>query len=165
LILRVHVLGLVLGFGRGADNPVKRSSGNRDDTPSRPITFHAAENLDPFELAQLWSDRTAWPLDERTQYDELSELAVMSALGTWLRRWQPIAIHSAVLAGARPEAVAGALGDTVEVTFARWREWALCQRDFIIGGKPGITTEEYEEVALVFSAAINRDCFRVCCEP
>jgi hypothetical protein len=65
LILRVHVLGLVLGFGRGADNPVKRSSGNRDDTPSRPITFHAAENLDPFELAQLWSDRTAWPLDER----------------------------------------------------------------------------------------------------
>jgi len=89
----------------------------------------------------------------------------MSTLRTWLRRWQPIAIHSAVLAGARPEAVAGALGDTVEVTFARWHEWALCQRDFIIGGKPGITTEEYEDVAHVFSVAINRDCFGVCCEP
>jgi hypothetical protein len=65
--------------------------------------------------------------DEYTEYDELSELAVMSALAMWLSRWQPIAVHSAVLAGARPEAVAGALGDTVEVAFARWREWALRQ--------------------------------------
>ncbi|HEX6525265.1 MAG TPA: hypothetical protein VF070_35450 [Streptosporangiaceae bacterium] len=56
-------------------------------------------DLSAFDLAQLWADRTAWPIDERAQYDELSELAVMSALGTWLRRWQPIAIHSAMLAG------------------------------------------------------------------
>ena len=33
----------------------------------------------------------------------------MSALATWLARWQPIAIHSAVLAGARMEAIAGHL--------------------------------------------------------
>jgi hypothetical protein len=97
------------------------------------------------------ADRTAWPIDERTQYDELADLAVMSALVTWLRRWQPIAIHSAVLAGARPEAVAGALGDTVEVAFGRWHEWAVRQRDFIIGGKPGITAEEYEAVARQFA--------------
>ena len=82
-----------------------------DEPPARPITFRAAEDLGPFELAQLWADRTAWPLDERTQYDELSELAVMSALGKWL----PIAIHSAMLAGARPEAVAGALGNGLQV--------------------------------------------------
>jgi hypothetical protein len=44
----------------------------------------AAEELGAFELAQLWADRTAWPIDERSQYDELSELAVMSALGKWL---------------------------------------------------------------------------------
>jgi hypothetical protein len=88
---------------------MKRSSGKPDDPPSRPVTFRAAENLGAFELGQLWADRTAWPVDERTQYDELSELAVMSALGKWLRLWQPIAIHSAMLAGARPEAVAGAL--------------------------------------------------------
>ena len=37
----------------------------------------------------------------------------MSALAEWLTRWQPIAIHSAVLAGARIEAVAGALGSLV----------------------------------------------------
>jgi hypothetical protein len=40
-------------------------------------------------------------VSERTQYDELSELAVTSALGKWLRRWPPIAIHSTMLAGAR----------------------------------------------------------------
>jgi hypothetical protein len=76
--------------------------------------------------------------DERTQYDELSELAVMSALGKWLRRWQPIAIHSAMLAGARPEAVAGALGNSLQVAFDRWHEWAINQRDLIVGGKPGL---------------------------
>jgi len=118
--------------------------------PSRPITFRAAENLGAFELAQLWADRTVWPIDERTQYDELSELAVMSALGTWLRRWQPIAIHSAMLAGAQPEAVSGALGNSLQVAFDRWHEWALRQRGFVVGSKPGLTSKEFETVALRF---------------
>ncbi len=48
----------------------------------------------------------------------------MSALGTWLRRWQPLAIHGAMLAGAKPEAVVGALGSSFEVAFERWYEWA-----------------------------------------
>lgn len=60
--------------------------------PQRPIAFRAAEDLGTFELAQLWADRTAWPLDGRTAY---AELACMSALGKWLRQWRPIAIHSA----------------------------------------------------------------------
>jgi hypothetical protein len=42
---------------------MKRSSGERDEMPSRPVTFRAAENLGAFELAQLWADRTAWPID------------------------------------------------------------------------------------------------------
>jgi hypothetical protein len=131
---------------------MKRTPDKRDQTPSRPVTFRAAENLGAFELAQLWADRTAWPIDERTQYDELSELAVMSALGKWLRVWQPIAIHSAMLAGAHPEAVAGALGNSLQVAFDRWHEWALRQRDFVVSGKPGITAEEYETVARRFVA-------------
>jgi hypothetical protein len=130
---------------------MNRSSGERDETPSRPITFRAAENLGAFELAQLWADRTAWPIDERTQYDELSELAVMSALGKWLSRWQPIAIHSAMLAGARPEAIQGALGNSLQVAFDRWHEWALRQRDFVFAGEPGITAEEYDTVARRFA--------------
>lgn len=130
---------------------MKRSSGERDETPSRPITFRAAEDLGPFELAQLWCDRTAWPIDERSHFDELSELAVMSALATWLRRWQPVAIHSAILAGAGPEAVAGALGERVEDVFDRWHEWALRQRDFIVVGRPAITGQEFELVKSKFT--------------
>ena len=128
-------------------------SRNRSEPPSRPITFRAAEDLGAFELAQLWADRRAWPIDERTQYDELAELAVMSALATWLRRWQPIAIHSAILAGARPEAVAGALGNSLQVAFERWHEWAIQQCNFIVGGEPDIAIDEYEKVERRFGSA------------
>jgi hypothetical protein len=124
----------------------------RSETPERPITFKAAEDLGAFELAQLWADRTAWPISERTAYDELAELATMSALAKWLTRWQPIAIHSAVLAGARMESIAGALGNSLQVAFDRWHEWASRQRDFIIRGKPGITEDEYKAVARRFAA-------------
>ena len=127
-------------------------SHKHSETPERPITFNAAEDLGAFELAQLWADRTAWPLSDRTAYDELAELAVMSALAKWLTRWQPIAIHSAVLAGARIEAIAGALGNSLQVAFDRWHEWATRQRDFIVGGKPGIMEDEYEAVVRQFAA-------------
>lgn len=122
-------------------------------TPERPITFRAAEDLGAFELAQLWADCTAWNLNERTAYVELAELACMSALAAWLTRWQPIAIHGAVLAGARMEAIAGALGSSLQAAFDRWHEWALRQRDFIGDGKPGITNDEYEAVAQRFADA------------
>ncbi|HXL88451.1 MAG TPA: hypothetical protein VN969_05610 [Streptosporangiaceae bacterium] len=74
------------------------------------------------------------------------------ALATLLRRWQPIAIHGAMLAGAKPEAVAGALGNSVQVAFERWHEWASRQRDFIFYGRPGITEDDFEEVARRFAA-------------
>jgi hypothetical protein len=76
----------------------------------------------------------------------------LSALAKWLRRWQPIAPHSAMLAGARPEAVAGALGNGLDVAFCRRHEWAVRQRDLIVGSKPGITQAEYEAVAQRFVA-------------
>jgi hypothetical protein len=95
----------------------------RSHIPERPITFRAAEDLGAFELAQLWADRTAWPIAERAPYDELAELACMSALANWLTGWQPIAIHGAMLAGAKPEAVAGALG-----TALTWRTGAGTSR-------------------------------------
>jgi hypothetical protein len=123
-------------------------SHERSETPERPITFRAAEDLGAFQLA----DRTAWPISERTAYDELAELATMSALAKWLNRWQPIAIHSAVLAGARMEAIAGALGNSLQVAFDCWHDWATLQRNFIVGGKPGITDVKYEAVARRFAA-------------
>lgn len=127
-------------------------SHKRSESPERPITFHAAEDLGAFQLAELWADRTAWPITERTAYDELAELATMSALAKWLLRWQPIAIHGAMLAGAKPEAVAGALGNSLQEAYRRWHEWASRQRDFIIAGKPGITEDEYDAVARRFAA-------------
>lgn len=72
----------------------------RSDPPERPVTFHAAENLGALELAQLWADRVVWPIDERTAYHKLPELACMAAIATRLTRWLPISIHSGVLAGA-----------------------------------------------------------------
>jgi hypothetical protein len=128
-------------------------SHKRPEAPERPITFHAAENLGAFQLAELWADRTAWPINERSAYDELAELACISALARWLTRWQPIAIHGAMLAGAKPEAVAGALGSSLDETYRRWHEWAVRQRNFVIGGKLGITEEAYEAVAREFAAA------------
>jgi hypothetical protein len=131
-------------------------SRKRPETPGRPITFIAAEDLGAFDLAQLWADRTAWPLNERTPYDELAELACMSALAVWLQRWLPVAIHGAMRAGAKPEAVAGALGSSLDEAYRRWHEWASRQRDFIIGGEPGVTEDEYEAVAQRFaSVGIN----------
>jgi hypothetical protein len=127
-------------------------SHKRPESPERPITFHAAEDLGAFQLAELWADRTAWPITERTACDELAELATMSALAKWLTRWQPIAIHSAVLAGARLESIAGALGNSLQVAFDSWHAWASRQRDFIIRGKPGITEDEYKAVARRFAA-------------
>ena len=127
-------------------------------TPARPITFNAAEELGAFDLAQLWADRTAWPLNERTPYDELAELACMSALAVWLQRWLPIAIPGAMRVGAKPEAVAGALGTSVDEAYQRWHEWASCQRDFIINGKPGVTEDEYEAVAGRFAVLTIFNC-------
>ena len=42
--------------------------------------------------------------------------------------------------------------DSMQVAFDRWHEWASQQRDFIIGGKPGITEEGYEAVVRQFAA-------------
>jgi len=48
--------------------------------------------------------------------------------------------------------VAGALGNSLQVAFERWREWAVVQRDLIIGNKPAITSEEYDAVERRFAA-------------
>jgi hypothetical protein len=60
-------------------------------------------------------------------------------------------LASAMLAGAKLEAVAGALGNSLDEAYRRWHEWAARQRDFIIAGEPGITEEEYDVVAQRFA--------------
>ena len=118
---------------------MKRPPVKRDEPPARPITFRAAEDLGPFELAQLWCDRTAWPIDERTQYDELSELAVMSALAQVA---PAVAANRDPQCDARGRSPRGGSGCARQQPASRLRSLARVgdsQRDLIVGGKPGIT--------------------------
>jgi hypothetical protein len=57
-----------------------------------------------------------------------------------------VAIHSAMLAGAR------AFGNSLQVAFDRWHDWASKQRDFIVGDRPSITEDEYARVSERFAA-------------
>lgn len=51
-----------------------------------------------------------------------------------------------------PEVVTAALGNSLQVAFDRWHEWASRQREFIMDGQPGITEEDYNAVARKFAA-------------
>jgi len=120
----------------------------------RPVTFEAAEDLGVFELASRWADRLSWPMPQnRSASDDLAELACMSALARWLVRWQPIQLHRAVLAGAGLQAVAAALGGSVDEAFRLWHPWAVQQRKSVVWGKPGVTAEEFETVVRAFATA------------
>jgi len=120
----------------------------------KPVTFEGAEGLGAFELASRWADRLSWPMPlNRSASDDLAELACMSALARWLERWQPIQLHRAVLAGAALEAVAAALGGSIDDAFRLWHLWAVQQRESVICGRPGVTAEEFETVALAFTTA------------
>ena len=116
------------------------------------VTCDAAGELSPYELAARWADRLSWPV-KRTAHDELAELACTSALARWLTRWQPIHIHRALLAGASVQATADALGTSAAEACRSWYEWAIRQRESIICGRRGVSTEEYATVAQIFTAA------------
>jgi len=113
---------------------------------NKPVNFEGAEDLGAFELASRWADRLSWPMPlNRSASDDLAELACMSALAGWLERWQPIQLHRAVLAGAALEAVAAALGGSIEDAFRLWHPWAVQQRKCVICSRPGVTAEEFRD--------------------
>jgi len=62
-------------------------------------------------------------------------------------------LHRAVLAGAGLEAVAAALGGSVDEAFRLWHSWAAQQREAVICGRPGVTAEEFETVSHAFAVA------------
>ena len=47
----------------------------------------------------------------------LEELALTTVAAEWLTRWQPIAMHRAILAGATPEQLSEAAGLSIRVVF------------------------------------------------
>jgi hypothetical protein len=80
----------------------------------------------PYTLARYWSERLRWPSrdDQTLPDDALRELAVMSTLADWLRRWLPLQIHVALVHGADVHAVAGAAGVTAGEVLQLWEPWA-----------------------------------------
>jgi len=63
-----------------------------------------------------------------------------------------------MLACAYPEAIMGALGNSLQAAYERWHKWAARQRGFITRGRPGITAEEFDAVAHRFAAhSVRRD--------
>ena len=54
-------------------------SRKRNDPPPRPVTFTAAEDLNPFELAELWADRMARPVNGSGTSQLLADPALLAA--------------------------------------------------------------------------------------
>jgi hypothetical protein len=86
-----------------------------------PVTFAEAERLNPCTLAAVWGDRGRWPLTPSVT-DRLA--ALMCALGTWLRRWLPLSVHRAAVAGAGLAEVTAAAGLDVDQVHRLWTQWA-----------------------------------------
>ncbi|WP_163507683.1 hypothetical protein [Fodinicola acaciae] len=132
-----------------------------------PLDLDALDGMSPFELAQLWGDRTAWELAGfRSMTEELEELAVMSTLVSWLVRWSPITMHSALLAGATVEQVAAAARETADAVAQRWQCWAAGQRHLNeTNQKFGMPPEEYDRVAALLAAALGLSPRAFTCRP
>lgn len=113
-------------------------------------TFEAMCEHSPFELAERWADRTHRPVDQDT-HSVVEELAVMSALGQWLRQRVPGTMHRALLSGVDVEQVANATGLNSADVLVEWTRWALQQRELYEQKPPGdrsigLSLDEYERV-------------------
>lgn len=136
----------MIGNGPLAESAPAADAAGIPDTP---------EN--PFELAAVWADRTRWPLlADRTVVTELHELAVMTTLADWLRRWTPIHIHGAIRLGASVPAVAAAAGVAPNRVRELWEPWAAGQVDMWTTSNParrvGLDPDERDLVRAVLNA-------------
>lgn len=57
----------------------------------------------------------------------------MTAAAEWLTRWQPIAVHRAILVGVAPEQVSEAAGMSTRDVYERWQKWADGRRQLVAG--------------------------------
>src|SRR2546421_7122927 len=104
-----------------------------------PVTFTEAEAHNPFALlTELHDHAMALRLHEKPPTFHLTELALSAAVVAWWSRWQPIAMHRALLAGASLAEVAAAAGTTEAEAYATWSTWADRQAALVIAGKSGV---------------------------
>ncbi len=108
-----------------------------------PVTFTEAEAHNPFALlTELRDHAMALRLEEKPPTFHLTELALSAAVVAWWSRWQPIAMHRALLAGTSLSEVAAAIGATEAEAYGRWSEWADRQAQLVIAERPGIEPDE-----------------------
>lgn len=128
---------------------------------SKPSWRTRAEAIDAdprwsaFDLATYWGDRTRWPAITADPNDELHELATISALAEWLRRWMPIHVHKALLGGKDLQDVANAACVSPYDLRPIWEVWARGQLGLyagpgVSGRRLGISPDEAAAVRQMF---------------
>src|SRR2546429_4133290 len=130
---------------RGDTNEISRHHEHQAPTvdPRPPLTFAEAEAHNPFALlSELHDHAMALRLHEKPPTFHLTELALSAAVVAWWSRWQPIAMHRALLAGASLAEVAAAAGTTEAEAYNRWNEWADVQSKSVIAGRRGVEPNE-----------------------
>ena len=63
-----------------------------------------------------------------------------------LTRWEPIAIHRAILGGATPTEVCAAFGASMLEVLDGWQRWVEVQRHLMINACPAVCEEAYIRV-------------------
>jgi len=135
--------------------PAGSSTASSDASGTRVLTWQQADALMPYDVIDRWREHEPAALHENEPEHNLEELALMTVAAEWLTRWQPIAMHRAILAGAAPEPVSEAAGMSVRDVYERWQKWADAQRQFFIGGRPGLSEEAYATVLTRFAEAFR----------
>jgi hypothetical protein len=124
-------------------------------TGTRILTWQQADSLAPYDVIERWRTHAPAALHENEPEHHLEELALSTVTAEWLTRWQPIAMHRAILAGATLAQVSEAAGMSVRDVYERWQKWADGQRQFFIGGRPGVSEEAYATVLTSFAEAFR----------
>jgi hypothetical protein len=133
--------GIDIGVGPNSDTGIEDTPNLHQDSP---LTFPEAESHGAFRLlTELYEHVSA--TDEQKMGDpgyRLTELALAAAAVAWWTRWQPIAIHRALLAGASLGNVAAAIGTDESEAYQRWDAWAERQARFVVCDRPGVKAED-----------------------
>lgn len=122
---------------------------------ARVLTLKQADSLKPYDAFDRWRRHEPAALHKDEPEHHLEDLALMAVSARWLTRWQPIAMHAALLAGATPAQVAEAAGLSVRDVYERWQEWADLQRRFTIGDRLGVSEVAYATVLTRFAEAFR----------
>jgi hypothetical protein len=123
------------------------------NTEARVLIWRQADLLSSYDAIERWRNLEPAVLHPNEPEYHLEDLALMTVAAHWLTRWQPIAIHRAILAGATPAQVCAAAGASLPEVFDRWQRWAEVQCHLMISGRPSVSEEANIRVLTRFADA------------